>query len=92
MEAKHVMGEDKGRVMLYALSTCVWCRKTKDLLKTMNVSFDYTDVDLLNAKERDEAMEEIRKWNPLCSFPSLIINNNCVVGYDEKKIRELLTI
>ena len=92
MEAKHVMGEDRGRIMLYALSTCVWCRKTKDLLKTMNVSFDYADVDLLNAKERDEAMEEIRKWNPLCSFPSLIINNNCVVGYDEKKIRELLPV
>ncbi|MDD5684459.1 MAG: glutaredoxin family protein, partial [Methanoregulaceae archaeon] len=28
----HIDGEDKGKVVLFALSTCGWCAKTKELL------------------------------------------------------------
>jgi glutaredoxin len=91
MKTKHVDGEDRGYVMLYALSTCGWCKKTKELLKEMNVGFHYADVDQLNEKDRAQAMEEVRKWNPACSFPSMVIDNSrCIVGFDEKKIREAL--
>ena len=36
MEINHVDGQDKGKVMLYALSTCVWCKKTKKLLDKLD--------------------------------------------------------
>jgi len=89
MNIKHVEGEHKGSVMLYALSTCGWCKKTKGLLSEMKVAYDYTDVDLLDQTEKSKTIEEIKKWNPDCSFPSLIINQSrCIVGFDEKKIRE----
>jgi glutaredoxin-like protein NrdH len=89
MDTKHVDGDNKGRVMLYALSTCVWCKKTKALLQELKVDFDYVDVDRLNAEEKSRAVEEIKKWNPPCSFPSLVVDDNyCIVGYDEAKIRE----
>lgn len=89
METKHVDGDDKGRVMLYALSTCVWCKKTKELLQELKVDFDYVDVDRLNAEDKSRAVEEIKKWNPPCSFPSLVVDDKyCIVGFDEAKIRE----
>jgi glutaredoxin-like protein NrdH len=93
MTIKHVKGDKKGDVMLYALSTCVWCKKTKAFLEEMHVDFRYLDVDLLDKQERATVMDEIRKWNPACSFPSLVIDNSrCIVGYDEKKMRENLNL
>jgi len=91
MAKHHVKGENKGDLFLYALSTCGWCKKTKELLRNLNAEFSYTDVDLLSGKERTDIMDELKKWNPRCSFPSLVINNQkCIVGFDEKQIREAL--
>ncbi len=88
MKMKHVNGEDKGHVVLYALSTCAWCRKTKHLLDKLGVEFYYTDVDLLKGKEKDEAMEALKQHNPKCTFPTLVINDKkCIVGYAEEEIR-----
>lgn len=92
MSISHSDGTDKGQLMLYALSTCGWCKKTKSLLQELNVAFDYMDVDKLEKEARTSTLDEIRKWNPACTFPSLIVNNNsCIVGFNEKKIRELFT-
>jgi glutaredoxin-like protein NrdH len=86
---EHVDGRNKGKVMLYALSTCGWCEKTKDLLRELGVAFDYTFVDLLDGKEQDEAMDQVEKFNPSGSFPTLVIDDRkAVVGFREKEIRE----
>jgi len=91
MGTEHVDGKDKGKVMLYALSTCGWCAKTKDLLREMGVAFDYTFVDLLDGKEQDETMTLVEKFNPSGSFPTLIINNKkTIIGFREQEIREAL--
>lgn len=88
MDVKHVEGEKKGKLMLYAVSTCVWCKKTKKLLENLNVDYRYVDVDLLSEEDKEKAEEEVKKWNPLCSFPTLVINDEeCVVGFDEEEIR-----
>lgn len=87
----NVPGKDKGSVKLYALSTCVWCKKVKKLLNDLKVAYDYIDVDLLEEEAKAEAKEEIIKWNPPCSFPTLVLGDKkCIVGFDEGKInREL---
>ena len=91
MSVEHVSGKNKGNVMLYALSTCGWCRKTKTLLNELGVEYDFTDVDLLKGEERDTAIKEITRHNPSCSFPTLVINNDrCIVGFREDAIREAL--
>lgn len=88
---KHVGGTKKGTVTLYALSTCGWCRKTKGLLNDLKVDYTYLDTDLLEGADREEALDEVRKWNPACSFPTMIINNKtCIVGFKEDQIREIL--
>jgi glutaredoxin len=91
MEFKQVAGQNKGKVTLYALSTCIWCKKTKKLLNDLGVEFSYIDVDLLNAEEETKVVQEITKWNPKCSFPTLVINDKkCILGYDEAQIRSVL--
>lgn len=91
MDIKHVEGIRKGDVRLYALSTCVWCKKTKRLLNELGVEYHYIDVDLLNETEKEEVEKEIRRWNPACSFPTLVIDDQrCIIGYRDGEIREVL--
>jgi len=89
---QHVEGHNKGDVMLYALSTCGWCRKTKGLLGDLGVAYDYVDVDLLEQEARTEVLEEIKVHNPQCSFPTMVIGNDrCIVGFKEEETREALS-
>ena len=91
MKVEHVKGKNKGKIMLYALSTCGWCRKTKEFLKKLGVEYDYVFVDLLEENDQKKSKKEIMKWNPRCSFPTIVINDKeCIVGYDETKIKEAL--
>jgi len=89
IEKKHVSGTKKGDVILYALSTCQWCRKTKDLLSKLGIDYYYIDVDLVTGDDQKELIEEIKKFNPACSFPTMVINErDAIVGFDEDKIME----
>ena len=89
MEINHVDGVNKGKIMLYALSTCVWCKKTKKLLDKLGVQYDYVYVDQLEGDEKESTKEEIMKYNPRCSFPTLVINDEkCIAGFKEDEIRE----
>ena len=86
----HVDGKDVGRVMMYALSTCVWCKKTKALLNSLGVAYDYVDVDLLTGRERTDTVNEISRWNASRSFPTIVVNGEtAIVGYDEIKLNTL---
>ncbi len=86
-----IPGADKGDIMLFALSTCVWCGKTKKLLDDLGVAYTYEYVDMLAGAERDAAVKEITVWNPACSFPTLVIRNKqCIVGFKEAEIRAAL--
>ena len=89
MALHHVAGENKGHIVLYALSTCPWCRKTKKLLEDLGVEYYFGDVDLMNDAEKNEALRVIRKWNPGASFPTMVIDDDqCIIGFQENKIRE----
>ncbi|MGB9721787.1 MAG: glutaredoxin family protein [bacterium] len=88
---KHNPGKKKGGILLYALSTCIWCRKTKNLLNELGVEYSYIDVDLLEGEEKERIKKEIEKWNPSLSFPTLVIDDSkCIIGFKEKEIKDLL--
>ena len=91
MTVEHVSGKNAGHIILYALSTCGWCQKTRQLLDNSGVEYYYEYVDHLQGENREKAIKEITKWNPACSFPTLVINNEkCIVGYKEDEIRKAL--
>ena len=87
-----VEGQRKGDILLFALSTCGWCRKTKNLLDSLGVGYRYIDVDLLEGEAKKEVVAELDRWNKGHSFPSIVIDDTkCIVGFQEDKIRQAVT-
>ena len=39
VKMEHVEGKNKGEVVLFALSTCGWCKKTRMLLEELGIEF-----------------------------------------------------
>jgi glutaredoxin-like protein NrdH len=79
-------------IKLYALSTCSHCRDTKSLLDHCHISYNCVDVDTLGSEERKKVIEEIKKINPECGLPTLVVGDKVVVGFREDKIKEALGI
>jgi glutaredoxin-like protein NrdH len=77
-------------ITVYSLSTCSHCKSTKKLLAECTVQYDFVDVDLLEGDERKSILKDIKKFNPKCSFPTVIIGDTVIVGYKEEKIKEAL--
>jgi len=83
------MTEQK-KVKMYALSTCGYCKATKKFLDSLNVKYDFTDVDVLEGEARADIMEEVRKINPRCSFPTILIEDRVIVGFREEELKDAL--
>ena len=77
-------------VKMYTISTCSHCKATKKFMDECKLQYEFTDVDLLEGEERKAILEDVRRLNPRCSFPTIIIGDTVVVGYQEDKIREAL--
>ena len=77
-------------VKIYSLSTCSNCRATKKLLGKCGVKYEFTDVDQLDGEERKAILEDVKKFNPRCSFPTIVIGETVIVGFKEEEIRAAL--
>lgn len=77
-------------VMLYALSTCSHCRNTKRFLDDNTVDYDVVDVDLAEGNEQAALVEEVKKYNPRLTFPTLVVDDEVIVGFREDDIRKAL--
>ncbi len=77
-------------IQIYTLSTCSHCKATKKFLDSCTVKYDFVDVDLLHGEERTAILDDIRKFNPRCSFPTIIIGEEVIVGFKENEIKEAL--
>lgn len=74
-------------ITLFALSTCIWCRKTRRLLDSLGVEYRLIELDLLTGDEKVEAFTEVSKWSRTGSFPVLVIHNRkAIQGYKEDAI------
>jgi glutaredoxin-like protein NrdH len=92
MQTTKVEGKNsKHKVMLYALSTCGWCRKCKALLRDNDIEFEYVDVDLCNDEDYEKIRQDITSRGGRFSFPTVIIDDAILItGFNEAKIRESL--
>ena len=80
----------ENKIKIYALSTCSHCKATKRFLDECSVQYDFTDVDMLKGEERQAILDDVRKLNPRCSFPTIIIGEKVIVGFKEDEIKEAL--
>lgn len=91
IEFTKVEGKDLGDIRLFALSTCVWCKKTKKYLEAHKVAFSYVYVDLLSDEDIKLCLEEQMKYSPEESYPLVAIGkSDCIVGYDKEKLDKLV--
>ena len=75
------------KVTIYSLSTCSHCKATKKFLGECTIKYEFIEVDKLKGDERKAIIEDIKKFNPRCSFPTIIIGETVIVGYKEKEIK-----
>lgn len=80
------------KIKLFTLSTCSHCIRTKRFFKENGVEVDSTDVDTLTGAERQQIMDEVRKYNPDCTFPTICIDDTIIVGFNEEKIKKALNL
>ena len=78
-------------VKLFALSTCVHCRHTREFLESNNIVFTCVYVDKLEGDERQQAIEQVRGVNPRVSFPTMVLNeHDVIVGFKKDDIIKAL--
>ena len=77
-------------VKIFSLSTCSHCKSTKKFLNDCTIMFEFVDIDLLDGEERKAILEDVKKFNPKCSFPTIVIGDTVIVGYKEEEIKEAL--
>jgi glutaredoxin len=94
MQISKVQGEKKQhKVVLYALSTCVWCKMTKQFLKDNEVEYDYTDVDLCTEEDKQKIRQHIQSKGGPLSYPTTIVDDNVVItGFRKDLLKEALEI
>jgi glutaredoxin-like protein NrdH len=80
------------KVKIYTLSTCSHCKAAKKFFSENNIIFDATDVDLLQGADREAVLNEVVKYNPQRSFPTVIIGDKIIIGFKENDIKEALGI
>jgi len=79
-------------VKAYTLSTCPYCKAFKAFMKDQEIPVDCIDVDLLIGEERKSVMDEVDKICPGCGYPIIIIDDDVIIGYNERKLREALRL
>jgi glutaredoxin-like protein NrdH len=77
-------------VKVWALSTCPYCKMTKQFLSENGVAFDATDVDLLEGDPRQQAIDAVKQLSGGTSFPVVDIDGEVVVGFNKPRLKELL--
>jgi len=92
MNTVKVEGKNKkNKVFLYTLSTCGWCKMTKQYLKDNDTAYEYLDVDRCSKEEQQEAIEDLKRRNAPVAFPAIIINDKTLIsGFKKDAIAEAL--
>jgi len=94
MQTVKVPGKNnKHRVLIYALSTCGWCKRAKKFLKDNNVEYEYINVDQCSELDRQQIWHDIQSRGGTLAYPTLIIDSKILLtGAPQNKLREVVEI
>lgn len=79
--------EKEPRIVVFTSSTCPWCNRAKDYLRSKKYRFKE-----MNVSTSSSAAKELEKLTGALSVPVILINNRPVMGFDVEKINRLLGI
>jgi glutaredoxin len=94
MQFSKVSGKNnEHKVILYALSTCAWCKMTKQFLKDNDIEYEYIDVDLCQEEDKQKIRAHIQSKGGPLSYPTIIVDDNVLItGFRKDKLKEALGI
>lgn len=75
------------KVIIYSTPTCPWCKLAKEFLNKRHIPFEDKNVALDHS-----AIEEMVKKSGQLGVPVIDIDGEIVIGFDKKKIADLLGI
>ena len=78
------------RILMYTLSTCPWCKKTKKFFTDRNIPFEFVDYDLQTPERQQLIEKEMKDRGERMSFPWVLIDDTLVVGWDPERYKGLL--
>jgi glutaredoxin len=89
-----VPGKNKEHnVLMYAISTCIWCKRAKKFLRDQDIEYLYVDIDLCNAEDRAKIREDILARGGQLIYPVIIIDDEILLNNVQiNKIKEALGI
>jgi glutaredoxin len=79
-------------VKVFALTTCPYCRMARAYLDENNVAYDVVEVDQLEGDEKTAAIAEVKGVSGGTSFPVVIVGDEIIVGFNKKRMKELLDL
>jgi len=79
-------------LIFYSLSTCGHCEVTKKMLDDLDLEYHPIVVDLLPPDEKEKAVQEMIKFNPRCTFPTLIYGDKVIIGMKLQEIKDMLGV
>jgi glutaredoxin-like protein NrdH len=77
-------------IKIYTLSTCSHCKAAKKFLNDLSVQYDCVDVDLLDAEDKATVLDEVRKYNPKLTFPTILCGDKVIIGFQDREIKDAL--
>ena len=94
MPFSKVQGTNKQHnVVVYAISTCVWCKMTKQYLKDNDIEYDYVDIDLCTPQEKDKIRQDILDKGGSLSYPTTIVDDKkLITGFRKDLLKEALQL
>jgi glutaredoxin len=84
---------NKHTVLVYAISTCGWCKRAKKFLKDNDIEYEYVDIDLVTDDDKETINHDIRKRGGPLAYPTLIIDNKILLtGAPQDTLKEILEL
>ncbi len=74
-------------IKIYTTTYCPFCRMAKEFLKDHGFEFEE-----INVEESEEGFREMVEKSGQFGVPVIDIDGNIIIGFDRKKIKELLNI
>lgn len=82
---------DKNDIMLYTLSTCIWCKRLKSKLNENEIKYSYVDIDLIPFSEKEKIKKKLVEYRERLAFPMMFVNGEYIPNAEiDQKILELV--
>ena len=75
------------RVKIFSTPTCPWCKRTKQFFEANGITFQESNV-----AEDKIARDEMVNLTHQLGVPTIMIDADFVIGFNEKALREKLGI